>query len=94
MFTTCIAYSDQKVTNPWAIESCLLGATCFGGQRPVDDFLAAVYSAKNPSSNAYPASLNEPRVSSALFNQISKDGKTVTQQNFVRHSTPVSLVLG
>jgi hypothetical protein len=83
MFTTCIAQSDQKLTNPWSNEACLLGATCFGGQRPVDDFLAAVYGAKNPGSNAYPASLNEPRVSTSLFSKISTDGKSVTQQNFI-----------
>ena len=62
----------------------MLGATCFGGQRPVDGFLSAVYSAKNPTSTvAAPTSINAPRLENTLFAQISTDGKTWTQQNFV-----------
>lgn len=84
MFTTCIDQVDQKVADPWAVEACVIGATCFGGQRPVDDFLAAVYAVKTGSSSTPPASVNEPRLSTSLFDTISTDGKTWTQQNFVR----------
>ncbi|VDB99960.1 unnamed protein product [Peniophora sp. CBMAI 1063] len=84
MFTTCVAQVDLNVQNPWGVEACILGATCFGGQRPVDGFLSAVYSAKNPTSIvAAPTSINEPRLSTTLFAGISTDGKTWTQQNFI-----------
>ena len=84
MFTTCVSQVDQNVANPWGVEACVLGATCFGGQRPVDGFLSAVYSAKNPTSTvAAPTSINAPRLETTLFAQISTDGKTWTQQNFV-----------
>jgi hypothetical protein len=83
MYTTCIAQVDQNVANPWAVEACVLGATCFGGQRPVDGFLATVKSFKNPNG-ATPASLTVPRVSTSLLSAISTDGKDWTQQNFVR----------
>jgi Fe-S-cluster-containing dehydrogenase component len=86
MYTTCIDRVDQNVTNPWAVEACVLGATCFGGKRPVDDFLASVYSYKNPNSSAYPAWRTEPRLPASLLNAISTDGKTRTQQNFVSHA--------
>jgi len=60
----------------------VLGATCFGGQRPVDGFLATVKSFKNPNG-ATPASLTVPRVSTSLLSAISTDGKDWTQQNFI-----------
>ncbi|KZV71767.1 hypothetical protein PENSPDRAFT_577135 [Peniophora sp. CONT] len=82
MFTTCIAQVDPKVSNPWSVEACVLGATCFGGQRPVDGFLSAVSGVKGVSPA--PASVNEPRLSTSLFGKIATDGKTLTQQNFVR----------
>ena len=84
MFTTCISQVDQKVANPWSVEACVLGATCFGGQHPVDGFLSTVYGVKNPGSSGAPALVNEPRLSTSLFAKISTDGRTWTQQNFVR----------
>ncbi|VDB99959.1 unnamed protein product [Peniophora sp. CBMAI 1063] len=84
MFTACIDQVDQDVANPWAVEACVLGATCFGGQVPVDGFLSTVYSQKNPSSTVTaPTSINEPRLATSLFASVSTDGQTWTQQNFI-----------
>ena len=84
MFTTCVAQIDVSGLGAWGIEACVLGATCFGGQHPVDGFLAAVYKAKNPTAIVDPpTSINEPNVSTTLLAKISTDGKTWTQQNFV-----------
>ncbi|KZV59156.1 hypothetical protein PENSPDRAFT_552652, partial [Peniophora sp. CONT] len=80
--TTCAASVKADLSDAWNIKACVFGATCFGGQRPVDGFLAAVHSDKSASGSA-PASVNLPRVTTALFNSISTDGKTVSQQNFV-----------
>lgn len=54
----------------------------FGGQRPIDGFIATVFSAKGGSGTA-PASLTETRLSSDVFGSISTDGQTITQQNFI-----------
>ncbi|KAF5310850.1 hypothetical protein D9619_008000 [Psilocybe cf. subviscida] len=80
LLNTCAA-SPNALSNPWSVKACLFGASCFGGQRPVDNFLAAVASAKNASSA--PASHNVPRVSQTVFNSISTNGKAITQQNFI-----------
>jgi hypothetical protein len=59
----CEQSVNQEVTNAWSHEACLLGASCFGGQRPVDGFLASVFDAKNsPNATNSPTSLKEPRV--------------------------------
>ncbi|KZV63270.1 hypothetical protein PENSPDRAFT_738893 [Peniophora sp. CONT] len=80
--TTCAASVKPDLSDAWNIKACVFGATCFGGQRPVDGFLAAVHSDRGLSGPA-PASVNLPRVTTALFNSISTDGKTVSQQNFI-----------
>lgn len=98
LFNTCAARVDHSLSNVFAIESCLLGASCFGGQRPVDDFLAALYGSLNGTGTP-PASVNLARVptsvsswllsytsplkqSPQVFNALG-DGSTVTQQNFI-----------
>jgi len=86
MKSICEKAIDDNATNPWSVEACLYGASCFAGSKPVDAFLTAVYEAKNPSYtcfDSYPESKTEPRVSTAVFNAISTDKKTVTQQNFI-----------
>jgi hypothetical protein len=82
LFKTCAAQVNPSLSNVFAIESCLFGASCFGGQRPVDDFLASLYSSLNGSGTA-PASANLARVPTSVFNVISGGGKAITQQNFI-----------
>lgn len=103
MQSICEKAVDDDVTNPWSVEACVYGASCFAGSKPVDGFLTSVYEAKNSDYtcfDGYPTSKNEPRVSTAVcicmicvkrqliktlqvFNAISTDKKTVTQQNFI-----------
>lgn len=69
MKSICMGAIDDDVTNPWSVEACLYGASCFAGQHPVDGFLAAVYEAKNSDYTCfegYPESRSEPRVSSKV----------------------------
>ncbi|KJA19842.1 hypothetical protein HYPSUDRAFT_204272 [Hypholoma sublateritium FD-334 SS-4] len=80
LFTDCVNVGPSVVSNPWNTPACIYGATCFGGQRPVDDFLASVASSLNTT---FEASLDVPRVSSAVFDQISTDGQVITQQNYI-----------
>lgn len=75
MFTTCVDEVNSAVDNVFSIKSCVLGASCFGGQSPVADFIAAVYLQKNGNKISVPLSANEARVSTALFNAGSTDGK-------------------
>ena len=63
LFTDCVNVGPNVVSNPWATPACIYGATCFGGSRPVDDFLASVASSLNTT---FEASLDVPRVSSAV----------------------------
>lgn len=63
LFTDCVNVGPNVVSNPWDTPACIYGATCFGGQRPVDDFLASVASSLNTT---FEASLDVPRVSSAV----------------------------
>lgn len=65
MLNICSDATDA-LTNPWNTPACLFGAACFGGQKPVDDFLAALSSKKNGSST--PTALDSPRVSSSVRN--------------------------
>jgi hypothetical protein len=73
---------DQAVTNPWANQACLFGASC---QASVQTFLTSVFEAKNPGNQGPgPSALVVPRVSTSLFDSISTDGgNTLTQQNFI-----------
>lgn len=64
--TTCVKAVNPSLSNVFAIESCIVAATCFSGQRPVDNFLAFVSAAKNGNSAAPPQSVNLPRVTSAV----------------------------
>ncbi|VDB99961.1 unnamed protein product [Peniophora sp. CBMAI 1063] len=80
--TECAATVKSDLSDAWNIKACIFGATCFGGQRPVDGFLAAVYADRGLSGTA-PASVNLPRVTTSLFNSISTNGQTVSQQNFI-----------
>ncbi|VDB90084.1 unnamed protein product [Peniophora sp. CBMAI 1063] len=80
--TTCAGSVKSDLSDAWNIKACVFGATCFGGQHPVDGFLAAVYADRGLSGTA-PQSVNLPRVTTSLFNSISTDGKTVSQQNFI-----------
>lgn len=69
MQAICLKAVDENVTNPWATEACVYGASCAAGQHPVDDFLAAVYEAKNPSFtcfDGYPESRSEPRIPTSV----------------------------
>jgi len=81
LFKTCAGHVDPSLSNVFAIESCLWGAACFGGQRPVDDFSASLYGSLNGTGTP-PASVNLARVPISVFDAIG-DGKTVTQQNFI-----------
>ncbi len=97
LFIDRVNVGPSVVSNPWATPACIYGATCFGGSRPVDDFLASVASTLNTT---FEASLDVPRVSSAVcainifscssysnfkqvFDQISTDGQVITQQNYI-----------
>jgi hypothetical protein len=83
MFTQCVSEVDSAVDNIFSIKSCVLGATCFGGQRPVAGFVATVYGQKGGTGTS-PTPLNEARLSVGLFNSISQDGgQTWTQQAFI-----------
>jgi hypothetical protein len=54
---TCAKSVKSDLSNAWNIKACVLGATCFGGHRPVDGFLAAVYSQKGGKGTAPKASI-------------------------------------
>lgn len=72
MKSICEKAIDDNATNPWSVEACMFGASCFAGSKPVDAFLTAVYEAKNPSYtcfDSYPESKTEPRVSTAVRNR-------------------------
>lgn len=75
MFTTCVDEVNSAVDNIFSIKSCVLGASCFGGQTPVADFIATVYQQKNGNKISVPQPADEARVSTALFNAGSTDGK-------------------
>jgi len=81
-YKTCAAKVDASLDNVFSIESCLFAASCFGGQRPVDDFLASLHGTKGGSGTAL-SSVSLARVTTTVFNAISTDGKVVTQQNFI-----------
>ncbi|VDC07814.1 unnamed protein product [Peniophora sp. CBMAI 1063] len=80
--TECAATVKSDLSDAWNIKACIFGATCSGGQHPVDGFLAAVY-ADRGLSGAAPKSVNLPRVTTSLWKSISADGTFVTQQNFI-----------
>jgi hypothetical protein len=82
LFKTCAAQVNPSLSNVFAIESCLFGASCFGGQRPVDDFLASLYSSLNGQGTT-PTSVSLARVPTSVFNVISGGGNAITQQNFI-----------
>ncbi|KZV71813.1 hypothetical protein PENSPDRAFT_684310 [Peniophora sp. CONT] len=77
--TTCAASIKADFSDVFNHKACIFGATCL---TPVDGFLAAVHNDRGLSGPA-PQSVNLPRVTTSLFNSISTDGKTVTQQNFI-----------
>ncbi|KAF7971291.1 hypothetical protein HWV62_21442 [Athelia sp. TMB] len=84
MHHICASSVNAKVSNPWSYAECLFGASCFGGQHPVDDFLASIYSTvNNGTKGTAPTSINEPRVPAKVFASISTDGKVITQQNWI-----------
>jgi len=85
LLTTCagsLVLNDTSLSNAWSIESCLFASTCHGGQRPVDDFLADLYSHVNGTGTT-PTSANLVRVSDSFLQSISTDGSTISQQNFI-----------
>lgn len=59
--TICAGSVKSDLSDAWNIKACVFGASCFGGQHPVDGFLAAVW-ADRGESGAAPASVNLPRV--------------------------------
>lgn len=63
---TCTANVKSDLSNVWSLKECIFGASCFSGQRPVDDFLAAVYSSLHNGQGTAPQSVNLPRVTSAV----------------------------
>ena len=63
LLTSCVNAGSNAVSDPWSIPACIYGATCFGGSRPVDGFLAAVAASKNVAAKA---SLDVPRVTVAV----------------------------
>ena len=63
---TCTAHVKSDLSNVFALKECVVGASCFGGHRPVDDFLAAVYSSKHGGQGAAPSSVNLPRVTTSV----------------------------
>ncbi|KAF7977602.1 hypothetical protein HWV62_3210 [Athelia sp. TMB] len=86
MKTICQKAVDEDVTNPWSIEACVYGASCYAGSDPVDTFLKHVYEGKNHDYTCfegYPTSKLAPRVSSKVLDAISTDKKIITQQNFI-----------
>lgn len=63
---TCASSVDTAdLSNAWSIESCVFGATCVGGQRPVDNFLAELWTQVGGTGTA-PSSVNLPRVTTAV----------------------------
>ncbi|KAF9465605.1 hypothetical protein BDZ94DRAFT_1214436 [Collybia nuda] len=81
--TNCVNAVDKSLNNVFAIESCVLAASCFNGQRPVDNFLAFVSAAKNGNSVPPPQSVNLPRVTSTVMNAISTNAKFISRQNYI-----------
>lgn len=84
MMTICAQASDA-LTNPWKTPACLFGAACFGGQRPVDGFLAALCATKNGnscSSSGAPTALDSPRVSS----NVCHIHQTMLSLNFISYA--------
>ena len=63
--TECAATVKSDLSDAWNIKACVFGASCFGGQHPVDGFLAAVWADRGESGSA-PASVNLPRVTSSV----------------------------
>jgi hypothetical protein len=64
---TCASEVNNSLSNVFSIEACVFAATCFGGQRPVDDFLASLFTTKNgANAGTPPQSVNLPRVSSSV----------------------------
>ena len=63
--TTCAASVKSDLSDAWNHKACLFGATCFGGQQPVDGFLAAVYADRGFSGTA-PKSVDLPRVTTSV----------------------------
>lgn len=78
MFTQCIKDVD---VNYFAHASCVLGATCADGKKPVDDFITAV--AQQHGDNTKPTSLTQQRLTQTLFDSWSTDNETLTEQNFI-----------
>jgi hypothetical protein len=66
LVSTCAKAVDPSLSNAFAIQSCVFAATCFGGKRPVDNFLASVYATKNPTGTTPPQSVNLARVTSTV----------------------------
>jgi len=70
LFNICADHVEPSLENVFAIESCLFGASCFGGQHPVDDFLASLYSSVNCGGTA-PESVHLARVPSSVRSLLS-----------------------
>ncbi|KAF9465604.1 hypothetical protein BDZ94DRAFT_1159702 [Collybia nuda] len=84
LFNKCAGSVDKSLSNVFAIESCVFAATCANGSRPVDNFLAALFTNKNgENAGVPPQSVGLPRVTSTVLNSISTDGKTISQQDFI-----------
>jgi hypothetical protein len=62
---TCVNEVRTDLNNVWSVKACVMGATCFGGQRPVDGFLSAVHSATGGAGSA-PTGLTAPRMPAAV----------------------------
>ena len=63
--TECAATVKSDLSDAWNIKACVFGASCFGGQHPVDGFLAAVWADRGEAGSA-PKSVNLPRVTSSV----------------------------
>ena len=63
--TECASSVKSDLSDAWNIKACVFGASCFGGQHPVDGFLAAVWADRGESGSA-PTSVSLPRVTSSV----------------------------
>lgn len=89
-FETCLRTVNFNLFDIWSVKSCVLAASCFPGDRNVDNLLTAVYIYRtgNVPSTA-PKSINQPRFSEAQFRTISSNGRTITSQNWIDGNLPL-----
>ncbi|EIM91638.1 uncharacterized protein STEHIDRAFT_165874 [Stereum hirsutum FP-91666 SS1] len=79
----CAGQVQNSLANVLGVESCLFAGVCFErNSTNLDDFLTTLWETEGHSGTA-PKSVSTTRATTAVFDAISTDGQTITQQNFI-----------